>query len=243
MKKPLGQKSYGSIPHIRSSRIGPGDHHCDPGMEAIATKKVRDRHDLVIVQEKLDGSNCAVAKVNGEILALGRSGYLAATSPYEQHQYFSFWVKQEAKRFDKVLNEGERLVGEWLIQAHGTRYRLPHEPFVAFDLMQKNVRLNYHDFLLRVLPCGFTVPRLIHIGQAFTLPSVVEKLESSGHGAIDTVEGAVWRIERKGVVDFLVKYVRPDKVDGKYLSEISGREAVWNVSENTLKALGKLRDS
>lgn len=56
--------------------------------------------------------------------------------------------------------------------------------------------------------------------------------------AIDPVEGAVWRVERsnptgakgerKEGVDFLVRYVRPDKVDGLYLPEISGKEAVWN---------------
>jgi hypothetical protein len=51
------------------------------------------------------------------------------------------------------------------------------------------------------------------------------------HGALEPVEGAVWRVERyrlinkslgnvggrKPVVDFIVKYVRPDKEDGKYL--------------------------
>ena len=32
----------------------------------------------------------------------------------------------------------------------------------------------------------------------------------------------------KGVVDFLGKFVRPNKVDGCYLPEIGGKEAVWN---------------
>jgi hypothetical protein len=227
--KPLGIKSYGSIPHISQSRIGPGDHHCDPGMESIATKKLRDRHDLVIVQEKLDGSNCAIAKVNGKVIALGRSGYLAQTSPFDQHKYFASWVQHNYNRFDKLLNEGERVVGEWLIQAHGTKYNLSHEPFVPFDLMKQASRLNYHSFLLRILPFGFTVPRLIHLGQAIRLKTVLEKLEPSGHGAVDMAEGAIWRIERNGVVDFLVKYVRPEKIDGKYLPEISGSEPVWNV--------------
>jgi hypothetical protein len=44
----------------------------------------------------------------------------------------------------------------------------------------------------------------------------------------DEIEGVVYRVERKGKVDFLAKYVRPDKVDGSYLPEVSGREAVWN---------------
>lgn len=228
-KKPLGRKAYGSIPHLPYSRLGEGDHKCDQGQADIALKKVRDRHDLVIVQEKLDGSNCTVAKLNGEILALGRSGYLAETSPYEQHKHFAAWVKAHEARFDKLLNEGERVCGEWLLQAHGTRYELKHEPFVPFDIMVKYDRLNYHDFLLRVLPLGFTIPKLIHIGSSFPLDKTLEAIRTSGHGAIDEVEGAVWRIERGGVVDFLVKFVKQDKVDGKYLPEMNGGETVWNT--------------
>ena len=227
--KPLGHKAYGSIPHLSKSRLGSGDHHCEPGQEIIATVKPRDRFDLVIVQEKLDGSNCAVAKIDGQIIALGRSGYLAETSPFEQHHYFAKWVKLHEKRFERLLHEKERLVGEWLAQAHSTRYQLPHEPFVVFDLMQGPKRLNYHDFLLRVLPLDFVVPRLIHMGQPVGINWVMKHLTVSGHGAIDEVEGAVWRVERKDKVDFLVKYVKPYKQDGIYLPEISGKEAVWNV--------------
>ncbi|NJM15505.1 MAG: hypothetical protein HC896_09165 [Bacteroidales bacterium] len=235
--KPLGQKAYGSIAHLSNSRMGPGDHSCDPGMERIATKKTRDRHDLIIVQEKLDGTCCSVAKVENKILALGRSGYLAGTSPFIMHQYFAQWVKKHHNRFYKLLNEGERVVGEWLIQAHGTRYNLPHEPFVPFDLMHLHQRHNYHDFLLRVLPLGFTVPRLIHLGQPITVLAVMEQLEPSGHGAIDPIEGAVWRVERDKKVDFLVKYVRQDKQDGRYLPEISGKDPVWNVEKTFLETL------
>ena len=106
--KPLGQKAYGSIPHISQSRLGEGDHHCEIGQERIATEKPRDRFDLIIVQEKLDGSNCSVAKVNGEIVALSRAVYLAETSPFIMHKYFAKWVEKEKNRFDALLNEGER---------------------------------------------------------------------------------------------------------------------------------------
>ena len=60
-----------------------------PGQQNIMTKKSRDKKDLIIVQEKLDGSNCSVAKINGEIIALGRAGYLAKTSRWEQHKCFA----------------------------------------------------------------------------------------------------------------------------------------------------------
>lgn len=226
--KPLGQKAYGSIPHLSKSRLGDGDHHCEEGQERIATEKPRDKFDLIIVQEKLDGSNCSIAKVNGQILALSRAGYLAESSTFEQHHYFAKWVNKEKTRFDKLLKEGERIVGEWLLQAHSTRYNLSHEPFVPFDLMKKHDRMNYHSFLLRVLPFGFTVPRLIHIGQPVGINWVLKQIETSGHGAIDKVEGAVWRVEYKGKVDFLVKFVRPDKQDGIYLPEVSNNPPVWN---------------
>lgn len=228
-KKILGHKSYGSIPHLSGSRLGEGDHHCEPGQERIATKEVRDKKDLIIVQEKLDGSNCAVAKVNGAIYALGRAGYLAETSPYKQHILFANWVKTHESRFDALLQNGERIVGEWLALAHGTVYDLKHEPFVVFDLLKNgHERLLYHDFLLRVLPLGFTVPHLLHLGQAISVAKVLEKIQVSGHGAVGAVEGAVWRVEREGKVDFLVKYVRNDKVDGCLLPEHNNGVETWN---------------
>ena len=233
--KPLGHKAYGHIAHLPDSRMGDGDHKCEQGQADIATKKARDRHDLIIVQEKIDGSNCAVAKLNGRILPLGRSGYLAESSQYEQHKYFAKWVYMQEQRFSKMLKEGERIVGEWLMQAHSTRYNLHHEPFVAFDLMTDMDRTCYHNFLLRVLPFGFTVPRLIHIGQPYPVSDAIKAIKVSGHGAIDEVEGAVWRVEREGKVDFICKYVRPDKVDGKYFPENNNGQEYWNITFEELK--------
>ncbi len=217
--KPLGQKSYGSIPHLIGSRSGEGDHHASPGQVDIATKATRDKWDLIIVQEKLDGGNVGVAKVGGKILALSRAGYLAETSPYKTHHAFALYVQRNTKRFEELLKENERICGEWLFTAVGTKYNLPHEPFVPFDLMTGTERLPYHDFLRRVSRYDFTPPRIIHIGQPITIKDVERVLDNSAHGALEPVEGAVWRVERKGVVDFLVKYVRPTKEDGKYLKE------------------------
>jgi len=69
--KPLGRKSYGSIGHLPNSRMGPADRKISEGQERIATAKARDKHDRVIVTEKLDGSNVGIAKVAGKIVALG----------------------------------------------------------------------------------------------------------------------------------------------------------------------------
>jgi len=152
--KPLGRKNYGSIGHLPCSRMGPSDHACHEGQARIATEKARDKHDVIIVTEKLDGTNVGIACVGDEIHALGRAGYLAETSKYLQHRLFAQWVHEQD--WCSVLAPGERLVGEWLAQAHSTRYTLPLGPFAAFDLMV-------------------------------------------------------------GEFDFMAKWVRPDKIDGKYL--------------------------
>lgn len=218
--KPLGCKSYGSIPHFQGSRVGPADHHCSPGQEIIATVKARDKHDCIIVQEKLDGGNVGVCKVNGKVLAITRAGYLAETSKYVTHHAFKYWVEQEQKRFDELLNEGERLCGEWLLTAVGTKYNLPHEPFVPFDLIHGKKRYNFWEFKARIAYSGFTMAQTLSIGQPLDIDSAMTMLEVSNHGALELVEGAIWRVERKNEVDFLCKYVRSDKIDGKYLDQL-----------------------
>lgn len=217
--KPIGQKSYGSIPHLIGSRMGPADRHAEAGQCRIATERKRDRHDYIIVQEKLDGGNVGIAKLDNKIIAITRSGYSALSSPYKTHHSFEKYVRANENRFSLLLNEGERVCGEWLLTAVGTKYKLQHEPFVPFDIIKGNERTLYFDFVKRVKEHGFTIPTCLSIGEPLSIESALTMLEVSGHGATETVEGAIWRVERKGKVDFLCKYVRPDKVDGKYLEK------------------------
>ena len=213
--KPLGKKSYGSIPHLQGSRLGPADRHCESGQQRIATLKKRDKHDTIYVQEKLDGGNVGVAKLGGKIIAITRAGYKAESSPYKTHHAFERFVQENEVRFSKVIKEGERICGEWLLTAVGTRYKLTHEPFVAFDIMRDNDRLIFDEFLDRIGPY-FIMPQILSY-DCMSIERAIEGISKSGHGAIEEVEGAIWRVERKGKVDFLCKYVRPSKLDGKYL--------------------------
>ncbi len=231
-KKPLGHKSYGHIPHLPGSRMGPGDHKCHEGQEKIACRKARDKYDRIIVQEKLDGSNVGVLRMDDILYPLTRAGYVANTSPYKMHHLFHNWVFENADRFTAALENGERLCGEWLLQAHGTRYDLPHEPFVAFDIMRKKHERTPFDEFMQKVGGRFPVPHVISDGGPLSAEDAMKRLNVYGfHGALEPVEGAVWRVERyrlinkslgnvggrKPVVDFIVKYVRPDKEDGKYL--------------------------
>ncbi len=226
--KPLGFKNYGSIGHLPCSRMGSGDHSVHEGQASICTVSKRDKQDRVFVTEKLDGSNVGVARVGNELLALGRAGYLAQSSKFEQHQLFAYWVRDNSQRFMELLAEGERCVGEWLAQAHGTVYDLPHEPFVIFDIMRGQSRLPWESTSRHVTACGFQVPTLLNNGcNSMSVKDAMLACRVSRHGA-DEVEGAVWRVERNGQFDFMAKYVRSDKVDGKLLPEMNGGQAIWN---------------
>lgn len=229
MDKPLGIKSYGSIPHLPGSRLGPGDHTCHAGHARIATEQTRDKHDFVIVQEKVDGSNVSVAKLNGQIVPLTRAGYVANTSPYEQHHLFHKWVMQNWLMFHDFLGEGERVCGEWMAQAHGTIYQYLPAPFLAFDIMRGHDRAGWIEFKNRFWGADIIVVPTLHEGPALSVEGAMTKLGLHGRfEATEFAEGAVWRVYRHNKIDFLVKYVRPCKVDGKYLPEVSGRDAVWN---------------
>lgn len=227
--KPLGRKSYGSVGHLPGSRLGSGDHRINDGQARICLEKTRDKHDFVVVQEKVDGSNVSVAKIGYDLVPLVRAGYRAESSPWEQHHMFASWVFKNYERFS-FLEEGTRICGEWLAQAHGIRYTLPRGPFISFDLMVGAKRLLYEDPLVvkarEVTPWANTV----HAdNSAISIEDAMKLVGSTGmDGALDPPEGIVYRVERLGKVQFLGKYVRSDKVDGKYLPGLGADKALWN---------------
>lgn len=218
-------RNYGSIPHLSISKLTQqADKKIPIGQEEILTKKPRDWKDLIIVTEKLDGSNVGVLKKNDKLHSITRAGYLAASSPYKQHIYFDFWVYNNHHLFT-WLPEGWRVCGEWMALSHGTRYDITGEsPFCAFDIIDdKNKRLCYMDFIKLCSCAGVPSVPLLHIGQPITIKNALKLLGSGIYGNPEKPEGVVYRVEREGRVDFLAKFVRSDKEDGKYLDT-----ELWN---------------
>ncbi len=228
--KPLGIKAYGSIPHLPGSRRGPADKGLSEDQASILTDTSRPG-DRIIVTEKLDGSNTAVAKVDGQIIPMVRAGYRAASSRYKQHHLFEAWVMRQQSLFLELLEEGERVCGEWLAQAHGTRYDLRQRmPWAVFDIMKTNERMPWNVMSDRIARAGLTVVPTLHIGDAIPVHLAMEKLDTGSYSALDPPEGVVYRVENAGVVDFLGKYVRPDLEPGRYFSENRRGKILWNWS-------------
>lgn len=224
--KPLGHKSYGSIAHLPGSKNGPGDYTVHEGQARIATEHVPGRNDRVIITEKLDGSNVSVAKVDGQILALGRAGYLATTSKFEQHHLFAHWVRDRWTLFDEILEEGERICGEWLALAHGTRYEVDDDSvFVAFDIMRGHDRIPYSEVMKRAWNQLY-VASIIEMAPHSPESLLSSMPENGYHGAKEPIEGIVYRVETDGKFNFMAKYVKPEFETGKYL--FSEQREIWN---------------
>lgn len=225
-KRPLGCKSYGRIPHLPGSRQSRDDIGLSGGQARILLEEARDDKDTIIVQQKLDGSNVGVAKIDGIIVPLVRAGYRAEASRWEQHHHFATWTHRNYALFD-FLEEGERVCGEWLGQAVGTIYDLPHLPFAPFDIMRnRHERALYEELVDRVAE-RLPLPQLVSKGPPLSIEAALARLDADAHGAKEEIEGAIWRVERDGEVDFVAKYVRHSKIDGKYLPEISGKPSIW----------------
>lgn len=219
--KPLNRKTYGSIPHLLGSNNHDGDKFITPGQTRICTERVRDRLDVVIVQEKHDGCCSGVTRIDGSLVALSRSGYRAVDSPHKHLKAFDRFVEEWCDAFD-FIREGEVLVGEWLWKVHSTRYTIkrPLDWFRPFDIFVDRKRLRFVDFMSRIQDSSpmLRLPNLLHMGEAISTRKAMERTRLTSDG-IDQPEGVVYRIERGGEVDFLAKYVREGFVPGVHMHE------------------------
>lgn len=220
-------KCYGSIPHLSTSKLTQqADKKISMGQELMLTHKVRHKHDLVIVTEKLDGSNVGVIKQEGKIIPLVRTGYEAMSSQFRQHHMFAAWVFENQDLFDKMLKEGYRICGEWCAQAHGTIYDVTGEElFSAFDIINpKNHRIHYSDFDSTCDEFGIEKVPQLHIGSPISIEDAITLLGKGHYGKPESPEGVVYRYQTENSVEFMAKWVRADKEDGKYLTG----EPIWN---------------
>lgn len=229
--KPLNGKAYGSIPHLPGSKFGKDDKGCPPGEAKYFTEKKRNKQDTIIVTEKLDGSCCGVLKLNDQIMPINRAGYPCISAPWLQHRLFHNWAMEKEETFKKRLKNGQWLMGEWLAQAHGTLYDLTNlSPWPIFDLFEQGKRAHYIDLCVLCDRLDLDhVPILHWSDKICSITEAMEGLGTNGHyGAKEPAEGAVWRAECPDGKIYLAKFVRPDKIVGKYLESETGKDPIWN---------------
>ena len=213
-------RSYSSIKHLPGSKlIDTSDSLLSEEIANYFTHKTQFDKDLVIVTEKLDGANVGVLRKDDVLYPIMRAGYDVRTSQHRQLRLFADFVEKNSDRFMQLLKDGERACGEWLIKTHSIPYDIKGEPFVIFDIIQGNKRLNYLEIMQRCHQVGFKMPKLIHMGTAIPTEVAMQLLGDGYHGSLEKPEGVVYRYERDGNFYSSAKYVRPDFESGKYMNE------------------------
>jgi RNA ligase len=225
---------YPRTHHLAGSRLGPGDED----LEQVPLNRLQGRP--VVIEEKLDGANCAFSfDADGELRLQSRGHYLEGGPRERQFELLKAWGSRYANDFWGVVGDRYVVYGEWTFAKHTVFYdQLPHY-FHEFDVLDTQTMTfldtSRRQTLLAPLPI-ISVP-VIHQGdgrclanpQEFVKPSVYKsgdwkqrlttQAEQSGQlsqrihretDSSDLSEGLYIKIEEDGVVKERYKWVRYD---------------------------------
>jgi hypothetical protein len=236
MKGKFG-KIYRSIPHLPGSlKTDRKEEDVDSAMARYFTEKTQQKKDIVIVTEKLDGSCMGVIKDNeGMIHAVNRAGWPAESSRYKHQRYFQIYVQKNYEKFDRIMESGDRIVGEWMILRHTIGYSRIPVPWVVFDIFRDGNPISVFEHYNYLKGAGFGRVPIIFSGPAISIKNA-RKLTPL-HGlclADDEPEGFVYRIERDRRCIGIAKWVRPSFQPGKYLSGVTNGPDIWNIDPTFL---------
>ncbi len=130
--EPPALLKYPRTPHLEGSRLQPGDEcHDHVPYSALAGR-------FIIVEEKLDGGNCAVSYDGaGTQLLQSRGHYLAGGGRERQFNLFKRWACAHEDALLERLEDRYVTYGEWLHKKHSVFYdALPHY-FTEFDIWDR----------------------------------------------------------------------------------------------------------
>lgn len=169
-------RKYPRTHHLQGSRLQPGDED----LEAEPVSVLHGCH--VVVEEKLDGANCAISfDEDGNLLLQSRGHYLTG-GPRERHfELLKSWASGLASQLQPVLTDRFVVYGEWMYAKHTIFYdRLPHY-FMEFDVLdcrqERFLSTKARRKLLRGLP--FCPVPVVHAGEVKTADQLHELIGPS----------------------------------------------------------------
>ncbi|GCE17625.1 RNA ligase family protein [Dictyobacter kobayashii] len=124
---------YPRTPHIEGSGIQAGDED----LSVLPFRELLGKY--LVVEEKVDGANCALSfDESGQLQLQSRGHYLTGGPREAQFQLFKSWAYSHTTDFMDILADRYILYGEWLYAKHTVFYtELPHY-FLEFDIYDKS---------------------------------------------------------------------------------------------------------
>lgn len=122
---------YPRTQHIYGSRIQKGDKDLD----AVPFSKIADQY--LVIEEKMDGANCAVSFHDGELKLQSRGHFLTGGPREKQFDLLKTWASIHQATLYDILQDRYIMYGEWLYARHTVMYdSLPHY-FMEFDILDR----------------------------------------------------------------------------------------------------------
>ncbi|CTQ55741.1 hypothetical protein LP7551_04287 [Roseibium album] len=122
---------YPRTRHLEGSRLQIGDLSDDQRIADLAGK-------LLIVEEKVDGANCALSYEADAIPRLQSRGHFLTGGHRERHfDLFKTWASVHAARLFEALGCRYIMYGEWMYAKHTVFYDQLPSYFLEFDLYDR----------------------------------------------------------------------------------------------------------
>ena len=175
---------YPRTRHLEGSRLQAGDLADDKPLKDLAGR------DLV-VEEKLDGANCAISFDADDALLLQSRGHYLTGGARERHfGLFKTWASVLAPRLHARLGARFVMYGEWLLAKHTQFYdALPHY-FMEFDVFDREAGVflctDGRRDLLEGLPV-MPVP-VLHLGELSSVKQIESLIRPSLYRTADWEE-------------------------------------------------------
>lgn len=160
---------------------GSGIQRGDEDLSVIPIRSLAGQH--VVIEEKMDGANCAISfSDDGSLLLQSRGHYLTGGPREKQFHLFKTWAYRYNRELWEVLGKRYILYGEWLYAKHTVFYTdLPHY-FMEFDLYDKDrdvfLSTERRQTLLTALPFVVSV-KVLYEGQVSSAQQLIDMIGPS----------------------------------------------------------------
>lgn len=195
--------------------------------DLVATEKEAEvifNSSSVVVEEKVDGANCAMLLLDGNAVIRNRNhilskGYRKLTPAKMQFTYIWNWFYSNREKFEKVnelMGYEAGVYGEWMYAVHGIEYsKLPNH-FLTYDIYDpfKGNWVESKKARAVLVQAGFDVVPLLHYGAVSTYENLESFCNQSSVYSESQREGVYVKVSTDGYISHRFKMVRQGFVQG-----------------------------